>query len=180
MIKTLKTFLNEMASIEKKKNQLFVNNIPLKNIPLEKLNSNIAILYIDYNNFIFPKGYTMVWFFDDDKYIKNFSDGKEDLLYFPKRNLGNAMSLSPINDIWLKNKGNQKHIIGIIEANCNEENIIIKMMSVRKGYMKNGINKHMIDTLIEKFPNAKLCFHKPTEMGERFINKYFPDAKKIL
>jgi hypothetical protein len=38
----------------------------------------------------------------------------------------------------------------------------------------------MIDSLIKDFPDAKLFFDKPTEMGEKFIDKYFPNAEKIL
>ena len=119
----------------------------------------------------------MIWFLDDDKYKKYFINGEEDLIYFPLfRGIGNFNS-SPISDLWRKNTPIQKHIIGAIRAIANEELIYIDMMSVRPGYKRNGINHHMIITLMKMFPKAQLKFSKPTDEGKSFIQKYFPDAK---
>lgn len=165
--------LNEMSDIIKKGKNLTINNNPLKNIQLEEISDNIIYWRNDKNSYIFSEGFTMVWFIKDDISIKTLKADNNHLLFFSRKVMGN----SPISDIWLKNKPQQKGIIGILEAFTNEDLIYIDMMSVRPGYMKNGINKFMIEILIEQFPNAILKFSLPTKEGKLFIKKYYPNAK---
>jgi hypothetical protein len=177
MIKNFISFINEMAKIDKIGNKLFIKGKLLKDIQYRTLDKNTLLYREEKGNFLFPKNFTMVWFLDDDNYKKYFISGDENLVYFPSfRSLGNFNSL-PISDLWKKNTPIQKHIIGAIRAISNDELIYIDMMSVRPGYKRNGINYHMIKTLIKMFPKAKLKFSKPTDEGKFFIEKYFPNAE---
>lgn len=176
MILNFISFINEMAKIDKKGNKLSINNVPLKNTAYEVLDDNTIFYREEKGNFLFPKDYTMVWFLDDDTFVKKFTSGEENLIYFPPRRIFNLNS-SPISDLWKKNTPIQKHIIGCIKGITNDDLIYIDMMSVRPGFKKNGINYHMINTLIRMFPKAQLKFSKPTDEGKLFIQKHFPDAK---
>ena len=177
MIKNFISYINEMAKIDKKGNNLSIDGVPLKNTSYEVLDDNTIFYREEKGNFLFPKNFTMVWFLDDDKFKNNFISGEENLVYFPAFRGLNNFNSSPISDLWKKNTPIQKHIIGAIRAITNEELIFIDMMSVRPGYKKNGINHHMINTLIKMFPNAQLKFSKPTDEGTLFIQKHFPDAQ---
>ena len=176
MSKVLKydLFVNEMAKIEKKGKSLKVDNVPLKNIKTSDIGENILYWRNEKSNFMFTEGYTMVWFLDDSENAKYYKDGNN-FLFFPHARF--SFDSSPITDIWLKNTPIQKHVIGAIQAFTSDKQIFIDMMSVRKGYMQNGINNHMINTLIDAFPNAVVKFSAPTEMGKNFIKKYYPNAK---
>lgn len=177
MIKKYFSFINEMAKIDKIGNKLSIDGKSLKDISYRTLDKNTLYYREEKGNFLFPKNFTMVWFLDDDKYKKDFISGEENLVYFPTfRNFGN-FTASPISDLWKRNTPTQKHIIGAIRAISNEELIYIDMMSVRPGYKRNGINSHMIKTLMKIFPKAQLKFSKPTDEGRNFIQKYFPNAK---
>ena len=166
-------FINEMADIIKKGSKLSVNNILLKNLKLEEINENIIYWRNDKNTFVFREGTTMVWFIKDNITLEKLKEDGSLLLFFPHKFMNN----SPISDIWLRNKPIQKGIIGVLEAYTHETIIFIDMMSVRKGYMKNGINQLMIKTLIEEFPNAIIKFSEPTKVGKEFIKKYYPNAR---
>jgi len=176
MIKNYNSYINEMAIINKIKNKLFIDNIPLKDIQLQSLEDNILYYKEEVGNFIIPKNFTMVWILDNDKFKLPFIKGEENLLFFKSR-ISYASIGSPISDIWLKNTPNQKHIIGVIRAITNEDLIYIDMMSVRPGYKRNKINYHMINYLININPNAKLKFSSPTNDGLSFIKKYFPNSE---
>lgn len=171
--KKYQEFITEMAQITKKGTKLTVDGTPLKNIKTSDIDDNIMFWRNDKANFMFEEGFSMLWFLDDDAYKKDFNG--DNLLFFPRG--GFSFDASPITDIWKKNKPIQKHIIGCIQADTSENQIFVDMMSVRSGYMKNGINKHMINALVSIFPNAVLKFSKPTKMGQEFINKYYPTAK---
>ena len=176
MIKNFTSFINEMAKIDKKGNKLYVDGVPLKKIPLELVNPNIVIWRNEEDDFPLIEGYTMVWYINDDKNAYLLND-KKNQLFFPKeRGLGNN---SVLEDIWVNNTKEQKNIIGCIQAITNDDEIIIYLMSVRRGYKRNGINKLMVQALINKYPNSKLAFDGPTPKGELFIQRYFPDAERI-
>ncbi len=175
-IKKYTNFSNEKYSIIKKGKKLYADDKPLKTMSLVELDDNIIYWRNIVNNFMFYEGYTMVWFIDDDKNVKTLlEDGGSQLLHFP---LARAFdwSASPITDIWKKNTPLQKHIIGVLKAYTTEKLIYIDMMSVRTGYMKNGINNFMVQSLVKEFPSAVIKFSKPTEEGKEFIKKYYPNA----
>lgn len=167
-------FINEMAEIIKKGQKLSVDGKPLKSLTLPEIEGNIIYYRWDKPSFLFGEGDTYVWFLKDDKLASDFISG-ENLLFFPHA-VGFGKN-APIDDIWKKNNPIQKAIIGCIRAYTDQNLVYIDMMSVRPGYMKNGINKFMIKFLLEKYPNATLKFSKPTTEGELFINKYYPNAK---
>lgn len=174
-MKFLKLF-NEMANIHKNRNKLTINGIPLNKVSIEELNNNIIYYRVDKEIILKPIGFTMVWFIKDDETVEKIINNYDLLLFFPNRPVFDFNS-NPINDIWKKNNNTQKGIIGALEAITNDDYIFINMMSVRNGYMKNGINRFMIQTLTEKFPNALLKFSIPTKQGKEFIKKYYPNAK---
>ena len=177
--------LNEMADIQKNGNKLSVDGTPLKNMNLEDINENMIYWRNDKGNYIFDEGYTMVWFVKDDATKAALLEKNELLVFFPKASFGfGSAGTGPIHDIWKSKqrlnpaeKQIQKGIIGAIEAHTDPNIIYIEMMSVRKGYMKNGINNLMIKQLIAQFPNAVLKFSNPTKEGLGFIKKYYPNAK---
>jgi hypothetical protein len=46
------------------------------------------------------------------------------------------------------------------------------MMSVRPQYRRSNINTFMVDAIKRNYPNAKVEFSAPTEMGQSFIKSY--------
>jgi hypothetical protein len=169
-------FVNEMANIEKKGKKLYVGDKHLKDIEQSDVSDNILLWRNNQNTFMFTEGYTMIWFIkDSDLKDDMLAKSDESLVWFPKVTM--TFNSSPINDIWKKNKGLQKNIIGCIEAMTDSEQIFISMMSVRPGYGRNGINNIMIKSLIELYPNAEMKFSNPTKDGKEFIKKYYPNAK---
>jgi len=172
-MKHLKLF-NEMANIVKTGKKLTINDKPLKDATIEQLSENILHWRLDKNSFLYKEGFTMVWFVDSDEAAKYLAANSDNLLFFPQKV---GFTSSPITDIWLRNKPAQKNIIGALEASTFPDCIYIDMMSVRKGYMGNGINNMMIKFLIKEFPNAILKFSEPTKDGLAFIKKYYPNAK---
>lgn len=176
MIKNFISFINEMAKINKIGNKLYVDGVPLKKTPLELVESNIVISRLEESKFPYCEGYTMVWFVNDDKNVHLLNDKKNQLHFNDERGFGDN---SVLEDLWVDNTEEQKNIIGCIQATTDDNEIVIYFMSVRPGYKRNGINKLMIQSLIKKFPNAKLIFDGPTPNGFSFIKKHFPNAEMI-
>jgi len=176
MIKNFISFVNEMAKIDKKLNKLSIDGSPLKKTPLELVEPNIVISRLEESKFPYCEGYTMVWFVNDDKNAHLLNDKKNQLHFNKESGLGNN---SVLEDIWVNNTEEQKNIIGCIQATTDDNEIVIYLMSVRPGYKRNGINKLMIQSLIKKFPNAKLIFDGPTPKGYSFIKRHFPNAGMI-
>ena len=186
--------VNEMADIEKKGLNLYVNKSPVKNLNVEEASNNMIYWRNDKRSVFYDEGYTMIWFIKTDESNAYLREHQDLLLFFPeKQSLNFKPNSGPIHDIWKSNRGIkrnkytpklteyetkvQKDIIGVIEAYTDTNIIYIDMMSVRPGYMKNGINNLMIKYLISQFPNATLKFSDPTKDGKSFINKYYTYAK---
>ena len=173
-VKFFNSFVNEMAEIDKRGQKLSVDGKPLKSLTLTEIEDNILYYRCDKRTFMFDEGDTYLWFIKDNKLAEDFSDGQNLLFFPPSLSFGRN---APINDIWKKNNLLQKNIIGCIKAYTEDNLIYIDMMSVRPGYMKNGINNFMIQFLISQFPNAQLKFSKPTKEGKEFIQRNYPTAK---
>lgn len=167
---TFKEF-NERALITKDKGKVFADGKPLKKLNVEAMEDNMAFMHIPEGIPFFnkPKGFTMVWFLDSDEFVKKLENGEADPLFFPPGRMYDFNS-APISDIW-KIK-DSKPFIGAIEAYVKEEEILIKMMSVRPGFKKNHINSMMIDLLKNQFPNKKIIYWHPTDDGKKFMKKY--------
>jgi len=167
-------YITEMADIIKKGQKLSINNKPLKSFNVKEVQDNMLYWRCDKPTFMYDEGDTFVWFIKDDASRELLKDG-QNLVFFPV-SIGFGRN-APIEDIWKKNNPLQKSIIGCIRAYTDDSLVYIDMMSVRPGYMKNGINNFMIQFLTEQYPNAILKFSKPTKEGEGFIKKYYPTAK---
>lgn len=176
MIKNFTSFINEMAKLDKINNKLSIDGVPLKKIPLELVKPNIVIWRNEEDDYPLIEGYTMVWYINDDKNAYLLNDKKNQLLFIDKIDLNNE---SVLKNIWFNNTKEQKNILGCIQAYTNEDEIIIYLMSVRPSYERNGINRLMVQALINKYPNAKLTFDGVSPQGELFIQRHFPDSERI-
>ena len=68
-------------------------------------------------------------------------------------------------------------ILGLLEALTKDDEIHVSIMSVRKPYQKNTITAKMIDALKKEYPDAKIKFDEPSDEGQKFIDKRYPDAE---
>lgn len=179
MIK-LKTLLNELTpDIDVvgtgRDKTVMANNTPLKDLSVEDVRRNI-VMFRNPTDTIFPAGFTLVYFMDSEQAAQDMKDGKIPYLMVPRGTFHSGGS--PITDIWKKafQRPGTEHILGMVEANSNDENIFLDMVTVRPKYQKNTIAKKMVDIIVRNFPNATISHSSTTDKGEKFVKSYRKDV----
>jgi hypothetical protein len=157
-----------------------INNVSLKDIPVEDVKENIVFLRNDQDGF-FPLGFTLIYFMDSSESAQKLKNGEIPYLMIPRATIHSGGS--PITDVWKKKfqQPGTEHILGLVEAITNDETIFIDMISVRPKYQKNSIARKMIDMARKHFPDAKITHSSATPAGQKFNNSYkksLPDPTK--
>jgi hypothetical protein len=193
--------LNEMPRISLSGKSVLADDKPLKDFKVEDLKDNIVVVRTPKKYLMFPAGFTMVYFMDSKESADEMRAGKIPYLRVP---IPHSLSVfaggrgSPINDVWgakmrdttgqdepririekgkeKKVKGTDK-ILGLLEGLSDENEIHVSIMSVRKPYRKNTITAKMIEALKKEFPSAKIMFDEPSDDGQAFIDKRYPEAE---
>ena len=147
----------------------------LKDLTLKDVTDNIVIFREDSPNSIFPQGMTFVYFMDSEENAQKISNGELPMLILPT---GQNFGAQPPFERALR-KGKHQHIIGFIQGFTNEEEIYVMFMKVRPNYRRNSINSKMIQALKKEYPRAVIKFENPTDMGNKFIDKTYPDSEKV-
>lgn len=193
--------LNEMPKISLSGKTVLADDKPLKELDVAALDDNIVVFRQPKKTMLFPEGFTFVYFMDSKESADEMKEGKIPLLRVQVPHLASGFGggrSSPINDVWgpkmrdtsgrdeprtriekgkeKKVKGTDK-ILGLLEGITNEDEIHVALMTVRKPYQKNTITAKMIDALKKDYPSAKIKFDEPSDEGQKFIDKRYPDAE---
>lgn len=193
--------LNEMPKISLAGKTVLADDQPLKELDVASLKDNIVIFRQPKKTMLFPEGFTLVYFMDSKESADEMKEGKIPILRVQVPNMfsgfGGGRS-SPINDVWKSKmrsstgndeprtrieKGKEKKvkgtdkILGLLEGITKDDEIHVSIMSVRKPYQKNTINAKMIDALKKEYPDAKIKFDEPSDEGQKFIDKRYPEAE---
>lgn len=179
-----KMSINEMPTITKKDTTLYAGDSKLRDLKVADVIKNIVILVENRDNSFFPKGFTLVYFLNNEENAEKMRKGEIGYLMVPRATFMSGGS--PISDLW-KKKFQQKgteNILGHIEAKIDLDNttneIYIEMMTVRPGYKRNKINSMMIDALKHVYPKHKVVFSSPTNDGRKFIKNYNKETQETL
>lgn len=162
--------LFEMPQITKRGRELYANEVPLKTLKPDEIEGNIAFFRMGEGSFWVP-GTTYVYFMDSDESAQAMQRGEIVPLFFPRGTFSHGGS--PITDIWKKRFAKQgtEHILGVLEANTNEQGIFLDMLSVRPGYRRNSIATRIVDFLKRKFPEAEISHSGMTDNGRAFLKR---------
>ena len=151
-----------------------LNGKPLKDCTLAEVKDRIVFIRQPDDNFLMAKGFSLLYFMDSPESAKQMWEGKIPYMMMPKGGIGWQFTqrTDPIVQMWLKRKQQpgQEHILGMVEANSQENQIFVDVASVRKEWRRNGIAGFLVDTMKEQFPNAKLAFSDATDDGKKFIH----------
>ena len=153
------------------------NNKLLRDLTLEEVSGNILFFREDKGNFIVPEGLTIVYFMDSEESAQKIASGELPMLMLPLTAMRGMFNQTTPFYKALRGKKN-KHILGFIQGFTDEDAIYVSFMKVRTGYRRNTINSKMMQILKNKYPNAEVIFEDPTELGNKFIDKKYPDAEK--
>lgn len=155
----------------------YANDKPLRDLTLEEISGNIVLYREDKGNFIVPEGLTMVYFMDSEESAQKMASGELPMLMLPLAAMrGMYHQMTPFQKALRGKK--DKHILGFIQGFTDEDAIYVSFMKVRTGYRRNTINSKMMKVLKDKYPNAEVIFEDPTKLGNKFIDKKYPDAEK--
>lgn len=193
--------LNEMPKISLIGKAVLADDKPLKELDVADLKDNIVVFRQPKKTMLLPEGFTFVYFMDSKESADEMKEGKIPFLRVQVPNLASGFGggrSSPINDVWKPKmrsstgndeprvrieKGKEKlvkgtdKILGFLEGITKDDEIHVSIMTVRKPYQKNTITAKMIDALKKDFPSAKIKFDEPSDEGQKFIDKRYPDAE---
>jgi len=160
--------------------KVYVDDKVLRDSTIEEITDNLAFIHLKEGDFLYLKNKFWLYFTDGEDTTKKLSNGEYDMLLFPHRSRYDFNS-SPINDVWKKSYTKSfkrtEHILGIIEGFADDKEIYVDMVSVRKPYCRNKINKLILDALVAYLPNSKLVFENPTDDGYLFMKSTYPDSE---
>lgn len=170
--KFINRILSEAPMISLVDGEVRADDKPLKKLPVVDVSENIVIIRQKESGGFVQKGWTLVYFMDTPESAEEMKEGKMLYLLLPRGTFYSGGN--PITDVWKKKFQQQghQHILGLIEANTDEEQIYIDAMSVRKEYRRQSINTKMIEMLKDLFPTAKVVFSSATKDGQKFIKKF--------
>ena len=175
--------LNELTpDIDLVGKTVHANNVPLKSLDVNAVEKNIVIFRENNPNSFFGEGYTLVYFMDSEGSALDMKNNKIPYLTVPRGTFHSGGN--PITDIWKKKfqKPGTEHILGVLEAYSNENEIYIEMLTVRPKYQKNTIARKMLDFVRRYYPNATIRHSSPTKLGDKFNKSYqknVPSSKWI-
>lgn len=165
--------LSEMPQISMQGKTVLANDQPLKQLNVDAIKDNIVIFRIPENTpHMFEPGTTWVYFLDSEEAADRMAAGEIPMLTVPQGTFYSGGD--PINDVWKEKfaKKGTEHILGILEGYTDENQIYVKLMTVRPKYKRNTINSKMIQFLKEEFPKAEVTFSSPTPQGQKFIDAF--------
>lgn len=167
--------MRKNPQIIRKKDTLTANDRLLRELTLDDLSENLALLKmpepVEGRFFNVPPGEYYLFFLDEPQRVKTIADRFPMFPPFGFSAFRLGFRSSPIKDIWKKGR-NSDGMIGIVRFYVRDEFVFIDMMSVKPGYKHNHVNTFMMRAIQDQFPNKELCFSDPTEPGKKFIQKF--------
>lgn len=161
-----------MPVINRRGKVVYADDQALKSLSLEAVRGNIVIIRQPEGNFMFPAGFTLVYFMDSDASAQAMKEGKLAYKLVPDR-ARFSFDSSPITDVWKGRADKEnKAILGMVQGFSNEQEIYVDKMTIRPGYKRASIMRKLVDALQAHFPDAKVNFSGPTKEGDKFIRGY--------
>jgi hypothetical protein len=163
--------LQEMPQLSLKGKKAYADDVPLKTMPIEKVEENIVVFRNPHESFFGPAGTCYLYFMDSKESADAMKLNKIPMLIIPRGTFHSGGS--PITDVWKKRfqKPGTEHILGLIEGIATEDIIYIDMISVRPGWQRNRVASLMMDALKDMFPKAKVQTSGTTDKGKKFFEK---------
>jgi hypothetical protein len=169
--------LQEMPKMSLVKKKVFADDVPLKTAKIDDIEKNIVIFRESRKNTFINYGATWVYFMDSEESAEDIKNGKIPMLMFPRGTW--ASGGSPITDIWKSRfaRPGTEHILGVMEGNILENEIFVDMISVRAPWRRNHVATSMINVIKKNYPQAKVVYSSPTELGRKLFTSV-PDSEK--
>jgi len=89
---------------------------------------------------------------------------------FPTRRPGKS-GPGTIDVFWSKPAA-KKWLAGALQFIPQDDQIILTHMAVKPKWRRNRLNTLMIEIMKDEFPNRKVLFHEPTDIGYKFMKFY--------
>jgi len=179
IVKEIVSILKESPVIHKVDKDVFAGDKPLRDLKVDDVQENIVFIRENRKNSFVREGFTLVYFMDSVESAIGISHGKIPYLMIPRGTFYSGGS--PITDVWKTKfqRPGTEHILGLVECNTMDDIIYIDMISVRPGYQRNKIATKLLQSIKNKFPNAKIQTSSKTEKGKKFFKASNIDESKL-
>ena len=159
---------------------------PLHSLSVAELDAYTVFYHETQGNMVVGKGQVFAWLYSNPEARYHLSTGRYDLVFFPPgRSTAMAFSGGGLLDAaWKANKRRgHGELMALVDGWLIEEQgvptLLIRRMSVRKCYRRNGLNTQLIKVLHSNFPNHALAFEDLTQEGYEFARRAFPEAGHV-
>lgn len=156
---------------------------PVKSLDLASIEPCIGTHHEPVGNFFIGKGQVFAWLYRSPEAIAKLNSQEYDLVFFPSgRPIGFTGSL--LDEAWKPNRRRgHADLLALVDAweglLEGTPTLLIRKMSTRRAYRRNGLNAHLIRTLQAKFPTHQLAFEDLTDEGYQFARATFPEARHV-
>lgn len=174
-----------MLVLKSKKVVLEATGQPFSSLALDEVQPYTGFYHEVAGNFMVGPGQIFAWLYTNPEALAKLSREEYDLVFFPPgRSAAMAFRGSLLDEAWQprKRRGHRELMALVDGVLCEVEGtptLLIRRMSVRKCYRRNGLNTQLIKVLHSYHPSRELAFEDLTQEGYEFVQRAFPDARHV-
>lgn len=156
---------------------------PVKHLALGAIDPYVGTYYEQVGNFVIGKGQVFAWLYRSPEAIAKLNSQEYDLVFFPPgRPIGCTTSV--LDEAWKPNRRRgHADLLALVDGWEGERDgvptLLIRRMSTRRAYRRNGLNAHLVRVLQARFPGHQLAFEDLTDEGYQFVLATFPEARHV-